>query len=111
MYVWLDDTRDPKRQAKHSWDQWIWIETYEETIALLETGKVTHISLDHDLGTVKTGYDVILWIEEKLHQNRFNLDSLKIEVHSANPVGRKKILDAIESMEKYWSEHKSNGSP
>jgi len=35
-----------------------------EAIALLETGQVRELSLDHDLGddTRGTGYDVVLWV-------------------------------------------------
>ena len=38
----------------------------DEAIALLESGAVEELSLDHDLGDDErgTGYDVVLWIEE-----------------------------------------------
>jgi hypothetical protein len=42
----------------------IHIKTADEAITLLQTGKATLISLDHDLGQEKTGYDVAKWMEE-----------------------------------------------
>jgi hypothetical protein len=58
----------------------------DEVIALLETGWVEELSLDHDLGDDSrgTGYDVILWIEEAVALRGFVPP--RIIVHSANPV-------------------------
>jgi hypothetical protein len=52
MKVYLDD----ERVAPEGWYQVRWP---EEVIELLESGEVTHLSLDHDLGDDKhgTGYD------------------------------------------------------
>ena len=40
------------------------MKTPEEAIELLKTDRVTHLSLDHDLGLSdeRTGYAVLLWI-------------------------------------------------
>ncbi|WP_232466394.1 cyclic-phosphate processing receiver domain-containing protein [Burkholderia ubonensis] len=67
----------------------------DEAIALLQTGKVTEISLDHDLGddTRGTGYDVLEWIEAEVVLNGFKPP--QIRVHSANPSARAKMLAAI----------------
>ena len=43
MKVWLDD----ERGAPEGWMRVRWP---DEAIALLKTGQVTHLSLDHDLG-------------------------------------------------------------
>jgi len=59
MKVFLDDERPTPTG---------WIRAYwpDEVIALLNTGQVEELSLDHDLGDDHrgTGYDVILWIEK-----------------------------------------------
>ena len=70
-----------------------------EVIALLETGKVLELSLDHDLGDDErgTGYDVVLWIEEAVAMNGFIPP--KIAVHSANSSAREKMLAGIRSIE------------
>lgn len=60
MKVYLDDERAPP-------DGWLRVLWPSEAIELLKTGKVTDLSLDHDLGDDErgTGYDVVLWIEEQ----------------------------------------------
>jgi hypothetical protein len=63
----------------------------DEAIELIKTGEVTEISLDHDLGDDdrRTGYDVVLWIEEAVFSGGFILQVIK--VHSANISTRKKM--------------------
>lgn len=70
----------------------------DEAIALLETGEVAVISLDHDLGDDErgTGYDVLLWIEEAVALRGF--DPPEMRVHSANSSARLKMEAAIASI-------------
>ena len=98
MKVFLDDERIPPAGWKHV--QWP-----EEAIELLKRGKVTEISLDHDLGDDAhgTGYDVILWIEEAVVMKGFKPP--KISVHSANSSARQKMEAGIKSI---YSLHKKN---
>lgn len=93
MKVFLDDERTPPKG-------WILVRWPEEAIDLLKTGKVTAISLDHDLGDDDhgTGYDVILWIEEQVIVNNFKPP--KIKVHSANSSARLKMEAGIRSIER-----------
>lgn len=95
MKVFLDDERPTP-------DGWVRAYTAPEAIGLLKTGKVTEISLDHDLGPEEagTGYDVCLWVEEQVFSTAFNFDTpfaLPImAVHSANPVGRQRMEFSIQ---------------
>lgn len=93
MKVYLDDVRD----APPGWHRVLWP---EEAISLLETGAVTELSLDHDLGDDArgTGYDVILWIEEAVVTRHFIPP--RIAIHSANPVGRDRMLRGIAAIER-----------
>ena len=77
----------------------------DETIKLLQTGTVTHLSLDHDLGDDQrgTGYDVLLWIEQEVVLRQFTPPA-SIDVHSANPAGRKRMFAAIEAIERLREE-------
>ena len=61
----------------------------------LEQGNVGEISLDHDLGEDEngTGYDVILWIEEKVFLENFNYP--RIHIHTANVSAREKMEKGI----------------
>ncbi len=91
MKVFLDD----ERAAPAGWAR---VHTAQEAIAILKTGKVTEISLDHDLGddAQGTGNDVLLWIEKEVFTHDF--DPPTITVHTANPSARKKMEAGVESI-------------
>lgn len=92
MKIFLDDLREPPIG-------WIRVEWPEEVVQHLETGKVTDLSLDHDLGDDEcgTGYDVLLWIEQQVALNKFKPP--RIAVHSANSSARIKMALAISKIE------------
>ena len=91
--LWLDDERDIHSSYNFK------VETYEDAIDILSTYEVRSISLDHDLGTDKSGYDLACWIERNTAKG---LPRLKWNVHSANPVGSKRITAALEMADRYW---------
>ncbi len=103
MILWLDDVRPPWKFGYLGAE---WVKTADEAIVLLRTGQVTRASLDHDLsveatmGKVKpgekTGYDVVLWLEE--HPEFFPRDG--VLVHSANPVGKQRMLAGLEAIKR-----------
>lgn len=97
MKVYLDD----ERTTPNGWKRVYWP---EEAIQLLKTGKVTHISLDHDLGDDErgTGYNVITWIEEQVVLNGFTPP--EITVHSANPAARVKMESGIKAIRRLHNE-------
>jgi len=100
--VFLDDVRP----APEGWTHVRWP---DEAIALLETGRVQELSLDHDLGDDRrTGYDVLIWIEEAVALRGFVPPS--ITIHSANIVGRERMARAIESIERIV-EHRGTRQP
>ncbi len=96
MKVFLDDERSTPEG---------WWRTYDpiQTISLLKSGMVTHLSLDHDLGDddlIGTGNDVILWIEEHVAINDFTPPF--ISVHSANSSARQKMESGIRQISKLY---------
>ncbi len=93
MKVFLDDLRTEP-------DGWVRVFWPDQAIDLLESGLVTDISLDHDLGDDQrgTGYDVLLWIEEAVHLRNFSPP--RIQVHSANTSARLRMLIAISAIER-----------
>lgn len=94
MIVWLDDARPlPAGYCK-------WVKTFEEAVEVLSSGDVTCISLDHDLGTEKTGYDVAKWIEKNARIG--SLAKLEWRIHTANQVGGDNIERALKSADSYW---------
>lgn len=97
MKLWVDD----ERPMPDGYD--IHVKTYEEAIKVLSEGKVTHISLDHDLGYLgyeKNGHDIAKWIEEKAFKKE--IPEMTFSIHSQNPVGRRRILQAMVNAENYW---------
>ena len=98
MKIWLDDVRDAPD------DSWRVVRTYGECqelimyfVSLDEPDGISGISLDHDLGEEKTGYDIAKLIEE-LVAGDYNYFPPRIWVHSDNPVGRANINQAIQSI-------------
>lgn len=98
--IWLDDTRPmPSGFDLHFEDG----ETMINWLDNLKTITITKISFDHDLGDVRTGYDVAKRIECMAYDNKIKRFGWKI--HSANPTGVKNIRAAMLKAEKYWAFH------
>jgi hypothetical protein len=95
--IYLDDDRETPNGYERTY-------TAPETIALLEDcfskGVLVEVlSLDHDLGEgdCGNGYDVLLWLEEKIALYNYSPPE-KINIHSANLGARVKMELAIESI-------------
>lgn len=101
MKVFLDD----ERPTPEGWVRAYWP---DEAIAYLKTGRVTEISLDHDLGDDEqgTGYDVVLWIEEAVITR--GVKPPKMSVHSANSSARQKMEMGIRSIQE-WADRIAEG--
>jgi hypothetical protein len=102
MKIWLDDRRPPPNSS------WLWLRTPEEVIEALQTGGVEELSLDHDLGIFtedgeRTGYDVLLWVEEKVATEDFKPPPV-ITVHSANASAAPRMERAIEAIRRLTRE-------
>ncbi len=100
MKIFLDDERPPPTG-------WTLARWPEEVIDLLQTGNVTDLSLDHDLGDDEhgTGYDVILWIEEAVATRGFNPPDIR--VHSANSSARVKMEAGIASIQRLAAQNQN----
>jgi hypothetical protein len=94
--VWLDDTRDAP-------PGWVRARTPEEVIELLRLGRVTELSLDHDLGlddgeSDRTGYSVLLWLEMEVGTGRGMRPLPGITIHTGNPVGRARMVRVLQTI-------------
>lgn len=103
MKIFLDD--DPVRD---SWvdDTWTIVRTPQEAInkliyaATFDT-PVEVLSLDHDLGDdYFTGYYLASALEAMAADGLWDMIPQRFEIHSANPVGRKNMQAAIDSIER-----------
>ena len=93
--VWLDDVRKAPAGWVHFKEIKSLINYYKKNYK-----KITEISLDHDLGdNVPPGYDFLLWLEEMVYTGKYKKVPI-IKVHSANPVGRKRMEQSIQSIYK-----------
>jgi hypothetical protein len=98
LRVWLDDVRKAP-------EGWVHVKTPEEAIDLLRSGDVEEVSLDHDLGLAtpeaeRTGYDVLAWLEEAVATGAWKHALPAIHVHSANPVGWRRMEQAIAAIQR-----------
>lgn len=93
MYVWLDDVRVAP-------DGWVWAHNVDEAIAHLHTGQVSYISLDHDMGDeVAAGGDGIAVVDWMSEHDVW--PAMGVRVHSANPVGRSRMLSSVDRYSPY----------
>lgn len=89
MKVFVDDERDAP-------DGWHLVKDVETAIRVLATfPNIDEISLDHDAGS-GTFQPVAYFIGEKYHNDMLWGD-LEVKIHSANPVGRKKLKEILDS--------------
>ena len=64
--------------------------------------QVEYISFDHDLGEKQdTGYDLATWIEKKVYLGK--MKPPRWSIHSANPVGRKRIKAAMIAANRFYN--------
>lgn len=94
MRLWVDDLRPPPTP------DWLWAKTYAQAVYYISKYgtppyTMNEISLDHDLGEERTGYDVAKFYAELVNGNWLPKPKL-ITVHSANPPGRENIQSVID---------------
>ena len=102
MKLWLDDVREMPQEYD------VWAKNAHEAIGMLMVENITHIAFDHDLGVERspyaqfvTGYDVAKCIETLARLGL--VGRLEWSIHTDNPSGRKRIRQAMESAERFWS--------
>jgi len=97
MRLYLDDVRPTPEGYDLS------VKTAWGAIAWIMSGKITHVSLDNDLGDdveCGQGRDVANWIEHAAYDGR--IPRMDIQIHSANPVARAAMEQAIAAANKWW---------
>ena len=93
MKIILDDRRYVPSNTPHNVAR-----TYEDCIDMLRIfRRISFISLDYDLGTEKTGFDVLVYMAEN------NIEVKHINIHSDHSVG-------VPKMREYVWEHFPNAS-
>ena len=104
MRIWLDDIRPMPEAYTH------WAKSSSEAILLITdlfNPHLERISFDHDLGQPEgyTGYDVATFIERLAYGGL--IKRCEWEIHTDNPMGRRRIRQAMESAERFWDMNES----
>lgn len=85
MKIVLDDRRMIPPDSPYNL-----VRDYAECVEMLRLfRKVSFISLDYNLGTVKTGYDVLVYMKEN------NIEVKHINIHSNHIVGVPKMQEYV----------------
>ena len=93
MKIVLDDQRNIPSNSPYNL-----VRTYDECVEMIRLfRKISFISLDYNLGTVKTGYDVLVYMKEN------NIEVKHINIHSNHILG-------VPKMREYAWENFSNAS-
>lgn len=83
MKIVLDDRRNIPDNSPYNL-----VRTYEECVEMIRLfRKIGFISLDYNLGTVKTGYDVLVYMKEN------NIEVKHINIHSNHILGVPKMQE------------------
>ncbi len=96
-WLFLDDERFPPGNEA----DWIIARTFDEASAVVSAlGLPEIMSLDHDLGEGKSGYDFAHWLTE--HVLDSDLDwNVEWRVHSMNPVGSRNIEALLRNFDQH----------
>ena len=96
------------RDSPKGWER---VHTAQECVNALITQKYDTVSLDHDLGENQlTGYDVLAWLEETVQEHKdFKIPT--IFIHTDNPVGRIRMVQALESIRRIRNASTNNVGP
>lgn len=93
MKIVLDDRREIPANSPYNL-----VRTYEECVEMIRLfRKISFISLDYNLGTVKTGLDVLIYMKEN------NIEVKHINIHSNHILG-------VPKMREYAWKHFPNAS-
>lgn len=101
----IDDKKDPNCMIKDNYadsfqDKYFTegeihcVRTYREGLEELKKKGWETLLLDHDLGGIKTGYDILCWLEEHLE-----FLPKTILLITNNPVGLKRMVSVLQGLE------------
>lgn len=106
LSLYVDDIRNPQTLSgeldSFTWfgGYWTLVRTARQAVALIDTGDVEYISLDHDMGLHQLpgmfilGYLYGWMLKNEEHQLPV------IRIHTANIVQKPKMLEAVKRLER-----------
>jgi len=94
--LFIDNIRKPKTSG------WKIVRSYKTAINFFKKHECPSIiSIDHDLGGDKTGYDIVKWLCEYDMDTNYLDDVMIVKIHSANPVGKQNIRSYLENYSRF----------
>jgi len=93
--VFLGDEREERNMLM----PWVRVYSVDQAIMFLETGEVAELHLDYDLGGDETGsgYDVLLWLKEKVKTSDYKLPE-EITVYSKSLENKARMEATLEEI-------------
>ena len=96
MKLFIDDLRPTP-------EGWIGTDSIKQAIEYLQTGKVTHLSLDYDYDrnswSIKGWYwDIMKWLLDRAAENQSNCLPTYYRFHTSNPDGRRNYRGAFDQL-------------
>ena len=82
MRLWIDGSVPPPADFQD------WAMNGDDAIAVIESGKVTHVSIGYDLDGRWTGFSLLLWMRQT---GRWPLHG--VHVHGGTKVQREEMVD------------------
>lgn len=89
-------------------DDIVIVRNYNMGILMLSHFTWDILYLDHDLGGPKTGYDIIKFIEEKVHNGYWQIAPDEMVCVSGNPSGKRRIEEGWTQIQKKVQEIKND---
>lgn len=87
--LWIDDVRPAPGP------EWLWVKTPDEAQDALSDRRWDAVSFDHDLGDDYNTRTVVMFLCEQFLAFGVNMFPPTIYIHTANPVGRRWLLDTL----------------
>ncbi len=101
MKLWLDDQiNDPDAPIRWTPEGWVGVDNARDAMKHVESGLLTAINLDNDLGTPLEGLDVINLIEDLAHDGK--IPRMEILIHTSNSEARRRMELIRERCYRYW---------
>lgn len=113
MKLWIDDIHAPPEYFKYDdvtgrpYEDVIWAKTSAEAFAVLKAHKdrLIEVSFDHDLGDGDDSVAIADMIDEGAQSGE--IDRIGWKVHSGNPPGRKRLIQAMQSADRWWDKNEA----
>ena len=109
--LYLDDIRNP-HQSGYNNNEWIVCrndKTFKDMFMSFDS-IITHISFDNDIDSYDenenevTGYDCVKWLCYYIQDNNLDISKLRLNFHTANPVGEENMACYWDNFKNYYEE-------